>query len=130
MITLNGNRPRPTLGDVLDELDEFETGIAAAVKPFTVFIHDKDTSASGYADRPFICHVDANCGADIESDALQVYRQAHGLPAEGWQEFADLNNAYVFMVIAGHIPFTSITLDYDGMDETTLTSAYAMQAAK
>jgi len=103
---------------------------APAPRPFTVWIHDKDTSATGYADRPFICHVNANCGADIESDALQVYRQAHGLPAEGWQEFADLNNAYVFMVIAGHIPFTSITLDYDGLDETTLASAYAMQANK
>ena len=130
MIALNGNRARQTLGDVLDELDEFETGIAPAVKPFTVWIHDKDTSATGYADRPFICHVDAASGADIEREGLQVYRQVHGLPAEGWQEFADLNNAYVFQGIAGHIPFTSITLDYDGLSDTDLNAAYTMEAAK
>ena len=119
-------------GDDCDSyiVDEFDAGIAAAVKPFTVWIHDKDTSADGYADRPFICHVDATSGAAIESEALQVYRQAHGLPAEGWKEYADLNGAYVFQVIAGHIAFTSIALDYDGICDTDLNAAYTMQAAK
>jgi uncharacterized membrane protein len=46
MITLNRNRTKPTINDVLNELDAFEAETMTTAKPFTVFIHDKDTSAA------------------------------------------------------------------------------------
>lgn len=83
-------------------------------KPFTVWIADQVSGDKNYTERPFICHVDAVNAPDIYESALMVYRQSFGLPAEGWLEFAAENGAYVFQVIAGHIPLTSIVNNYDG----------------
>ena len=38
MITLNGNRTKPTIIDVLAELDAFEAETMTTAKPFTVFV--------------------------------------------------------------------------------------------
>lgn len=81
---------------------------------FTVWVADQISGDRGYADKPFICHIDAENEAAVVAEALTVYRQSFGLPAEGWYEFSAENGAYVFQVIAGHIPFENIVVDYDG----------------
>lgn len=108
-------------------------------KPFTVWIADQVTTyqqdgieKSGYADRPFICHVDAVDASDIVDQALSVYKMSHGFPPDGWNEYAAENGAYVHQVIAGHIPFNHIVFTYDGFhgDEADLSQLYAVEAAK
>lgn len=102
-------------------------------KPFTVWIADQlasferdGQSIAGYIDRPFVCHVDAENGADILQQALSVYKCSFGYPADGWQEFAAENGAYVFQVIAGHIPFNLIDINYDGYHADELENAFNM----
>lgn len=87
---------------------------------FTVWIHDKEK----YSDNPFICQVRARNGAEIESESLKVYRMAHNMPEDGWRPFAEMNNAYVFQVIAGQVAFDRMTLNYDGLSDEELAAAY------
>jgi hypothetical protein len=90
---------------------------APQTKPFTVWIADQVLGDKGYTERPFICHINVENAAAIVAEALTVYRRSFGLPAEGWLEFAAENGAYVFQVIAGHIPFECIVNNYDGVSE-------------
>lgn len=87
--------------------------IKESPKPFTVFVMDQITN--GYSETPFIAHVDAISAADIEEKALISYRAAHGLPVEGWREFSNENGAYPFLVIPGHIDFSNIVWNADGL---------------
>lgn len=107
-------------------------------KPFTVWIADQVSTYQrdgremrGYADRPFICHVDAVDG-QIVDEALKVYKQSFGFPPDGWNEYAAENGAYVHQVIAGHIPFERIVFTYDGFhgDEPDLINLHKMEIAK
>lgn len=108
-------------------------------KPFTVWIADQvhtyqrdGREMQGYADRPFICHVDAVDASDIVDQALSVYKMSHGFPADGFDEFAAENGAYVHQVIAGHIPFNHIVFTYDGFhgDEADLAALHNQGAGK
>lgn len=120
----DGNQPDEAFRKVFDRVAELVRAMVGPAeaekpktKPFTVWIADQVLGDAGYTERPFICHVDAVNAAAIEAEALTVYRQSFGLPAEGWYQFAAENGAYVFQVIAGHIPLTSIVNNYDGISE-------------
>lgn len=104
--------------------------------PFTVWISDDNTTWTrdgkenlGYAERPFICHVDAENAEDVVNLALRVYVNSFGYPSDGFLEFAAENGAYVHQVIAGHIPFESIIFEYDGYhgDEPDLVALYDVE---
>lgn len=93
---------------------------------FTVWICDK----AKYSDEPFICQVRARNGEEIESESLKVYRMAHNMPEEGWRKFANMNNAYVFQVIAGQVAFERMTVNHDGLSDEELNAAYATAKQK
>lgn len=120
----DGNQPDEAFKQVFNRVSELVRAMVgpaakekAETKPFTVWIADQVSGDKNYTERPFICHVDAVNAADIYEAALAVYRQSFGFPAEGWLEFAAENGAYVFQVIAGHIPFECIANNYDGISE-------------
>jgi hypothetical protein len=110
MITLNGNRTKPTLDDVLTELDAFEAIAMTTAKKFTAFILDIDREEND----PLIVHFETTSGEMMHGDIETAYFYALdcGANVEGFDpEFVQSDSigslwcaqgAAVMGVIAGH----------------------------
>lgn len=110
MITLNGNRKKPTINDVLAELDAFEAETMTTAKPFTAFILDINREEND----PLIVHFETTSGAMMAGDIETAYFYANDC-GNNDPEFVELDGgagdigdywchqgAAVMGVIAGH----------------------------
>lgn len=95
-------------------------------KAFTVWVADQIATDCGgtISEQPFVCHVDAASGADIYAEALKAYRRKGGYPEEGWQQYAEACGAYVYQVVAGHVPFSALAINHDGYHPDELNEVF------